>query len=86
MSSFLDKVKANVQEAATAAKEGIEELQLKRDLGSAYGDLGRAVFDLVDKGELANPALDAPVERVRSLRAELEAARTKSEEAPATAE
>jgi hypothetical protein len=80
-------VKTSVQEAATAAKEGIEELQLKRDLGAAYRDLGRATFELVEKGELGHGELDAAVERVRSLAAELEAARAKgAEEPPATAE
>ena len=71
--SLLDKVKANVQEAATMAKEGIEELQLKRDLSSAYGDLGRATHELVDKGELSHTDLEPILARVRKLKAELAA-------------
>lgn len=70
---FLDKVKANVQEAATLAREGLEEVQTKRELGQAYGDLGRTAFDLIERGELSHPGLAADAERIRALKAELEA-------------
>jgi hypothetical protein len=73
--SLLDKVKANVQEAATMAKEGLEELQTKRDLSAAYGDLGRAAFDLVERGELSHQELEAILVRVRKLKAELASAK-----------
>ena len=50
------------------AKEGAQELQGKRDLSTAYSDLGKATFDLADKGELTHPELTALVDRIRTLR------------------
>lgn len=70
---LLDRVKANLQETATLAKEGIEDLQTKRELGQVYGELGRKAFDLMEAGELSHPALQELATRVRTLKAELEA-------------
>ncbi len=60
-------------EAAQKAKEEAKELQLKRDLNNAYEGLGKAAFDLADQGQLTHDGLAAGVERIRSLRAELDA-------------
>ncbi|MCC6223377.1 MAG: hypothetical protein IT201_07790 [Thermoleophilia bacterium] len=60
-------------EAAQKAKEEAKELQLKRDLNNAYEDLGKTAFDLADQGQIASDGLAAGVERIRSLRAELDA-------------
>jgi hypothetical protein len=68
---LLDKAKAAAEQAATRAKEGIDEVQTKRELGQAYEALGQRTFELVESGEISNPALDAAVERVRTLKAEL---------------
>jgi hypothetical protein len=76
---FIDKVKENIHEAATTAREGAEEMRTKHELGQAYGELGRRAFDLVDAGKLQMAELDFDVERIRKLRAELEA-----EERPVT--
>jgi hypothetical protein len=65
---FLDKAKAAAEQATTMAKEGAQELQTKRDLSSAYGDLGKLTFELADKGELTHPQLTELVDRIRSLR------------------
>lgn len=73
---FLDKVKANVQEAATMAREGVEEVQTKRELGQVYGELGRRAFDLIERGEIAHAELDEGAAEIRRLKAELEAAPT----------
>ena len=79
---LLDRVKANLQETATLAKEGIEDLQTKRELGQVYGELGRKAFDLMEAGELSHPALQELATRVRTLKAELEA-ETAAASAPA---
>jgi hypothetical protein len=65
---FLDKAKAAAEQAAAKAKEGVEDVQTKRELGQAYGDLGRATFELIESGELSHPQLDPLAEKVRTLR------------------
>ena len=66
---LLDKAKAAAEQAAAKAKEGVEDVQTKRELSQAYGDLGRLAFGLVESGELANHELDALVEKIRALEA-----------------
>lgn len=68
---FLGKAKAAAEQAATKAKEGIDEVQSRRELGQAYDELGQFTFELVEQGELANPKLTATVERIRTLKADL---------------
>jgi hypothetical protein len=69
---FLDKAKAAAEQAAAKAKEGVEEVQTKRELSQAYGELGKAAFELIDKGELAQPELAPLAEKVRTLKARAE--------------
>ncbi len=69
---FLDKAKAAAEQAATRAKETAGELQTKRELGQAYDELGRRTFELVESGEVSSTTLDPLVERIRSLKAQLE--------------
>jgi len=69
---LLDKAKAAAEQAAARVQEGVEDVQTKRELGQAYGDLGKLVFDLVEKGELEHASLTEPVEKVRALRAKAE--------------
>jgi hypothetical protein len=69
---FLDKAKAAAETAATKAKEGVEEVQTKRELGQAYDELGKATFGLVESGDIDNPALTAIAEKIRTLKAQLE--------------
>ena len=38
---FLDKAKAAAVEATAKAKEGVEDVQLKRELSQAYNELGK---------------------------------------------
>jgi len=70
--SFFDKAKAAASQAAAKAKQGAEDLQLKVDLGSAYDDLGKAAFELIEQGEVAHEKLDAPAAKVRELRQRME--------------
>jgi hypothetical protein len=69
---FLDKVKQGAEQAAARAKDTASDLQTKRELGQAYGELGETAFELAEAGELSNPRLDPIVERIRSLKTRLE--------------
>jgi hypothetical protein len=66
---LLDKAKQAAEQAAAKAREGVEDVQAKRDLSQAYNELGKAAFELAESGELSHPGLEAAVERVRSAQA-----------------
>ena len=70
---FLDKAKAAAEQAAAKAKEGVEDVQTKRELSGAYGDLGRLTFQLVESGELSNTQLHTLVDKIRGLEAKASA-------------
>lgn len=70
---FLDKAKSAAETATTKAREGIEDVQAKRELGQAYDELGKLTFELADSGELTDSRLDELVERIRKLKAGSEA-------------
>jgi hypothetical protein len=71
--SFIDRVKNNIQETATMAREGIDDMQKKHELGKLYEELGRRAYELIEYGKLQTDELDYDVERIRKLQAELEA-------------
>jgi hypothetical protein len=73
---FLDKAKAAAEQAASKAKETAGELQTKRELGQAYDELGQKTFELIETGTVSAPALEPLAERVRALKAQLEAPET----------
>ncbi|HEY2372854.1 MAG TPA: hypothetical protein VGH82_09920 [Gaiellaceae bacterium] len=77
---LLDKAKAAAEQAATKAKEGVEEVQTKRELSQTYNELGKSVFELVENGEISDPRLDASVEKIKTLKAKLEAESVEAEE------
>jgi hypothetical protein len=64
---FLDKAKAAAEQAAAKAKEGVEDVQQKRELSGAYNELGKTAFELVESGEVSNPRLEAIVAKIRDL-------------------
>lgn len=64
---LLDKAKAAAEQAAAKAKEGVEDVQTKRDLSIAYGELGKTTYRLVEGGGLSNPELTPHVEKIREL-------------------
>jgi hypothetical protein len=70
--SLLEKAKAAAEQAAAKAKEGVEDVQTKRELSHAYSELGKKVVELVESGELAHPQLDEPVAEIKELRAKAE--------------
>jgi hypothetical protein len=47
---LLDKAKVAAGQAATKAKEGAGQVQTRREVGHAYGELGRSTFELVEQG------------------------------------
>jgi hypothetical protein len=70
---FLDKAKAAAEQAANKANETVAEVQAKRDLTKAYADLGAKAYALASAGAITHPDLSADVERIRGLRAKIEA-------------
>jgi hypothetical protein len=73
---LLDKAMAAAEQAAIKAKETADELQARRALGQAYGDLGQRTFELIESGDVSAPELDPLAARVRTLKAQLGAAET----------
>jgi hypothetical protein len=73
---LLDKMKAGVkagaEQAAVKAREEIEDLQTKRELAQAYGELGRKAFELAERGDIAHADLAPLLERVKGLKTKLE--------------
>lgn len=63
---LFDKAKQAAEQAATKAREGVEDVQTKRELGQAYNELGKAAFDLIERGELAHEQLESAATRVRA--------------------
>jgi hypothetical protein len=68
---FLDKAKSAAETATSKAKDGIGEVQAKRDLGQAYDELGKLAFELADAGEISHESLNGVVARIKGLKAEL---------------
>jgi hypothetical protein len=68
---FLDRLKEATSNVAQMTKEGVETLQVKRELSQAYGDLGRKAADLVEGGAISHPELTEPVTRIGELKAQL---------------
>jgi hypothetical protein len=66
-----DKLKAGVEQAGNKARETAQEVQTKRELGTAYSDLGKTAFGLVDRGEVSHGELTAGVDHIKELQARL---------------
>jgi hypothetical protein len=80
---FLDKAKSAAEQAAQKAKEGAEfaahkaketaeDVQTKRELGSAYDELGRKAFELVESGVLSHESLQPLAAKIRELQSKLD--------------
>jgi hypothetical protein len=65
--SFLDRAKAAAEQATARAKEGVEDVQTKRNLGHAYEQLGRVAFELLEAGQISHERLNAEAEDIRRL-------------------
>ena len=64
---LLDKAKAAAEQATSKAKEGIEDVQTKRELAQAYNELGKATYELVKSGDVSHPRLTAIVDKIGEL-------------------
>ncbi len=64
---FLDKAKAAAVEATAKAKEGVEDVQTKRELSQAYNELGKVAFELVESNEITHQKLETLAEKIRAL-------------------
>jgi hypothetical protein len=64
---FLDKAKAAAEQAAAKAKEGVDDVQAKRELSQTYNDLGKTAYELIESGDIAHPRLEAAAAKVRTL-------------------
>jgi hypothetical protein len=67
---FLDKAKAAAEQAAQMAKEGVQEVQTKKELFQAYQELGKKTYELSESGEISNSVLTPLIERISALKAE----------------
>ncbi len=71
--SLLDRAKTVAGQATTKAKEGLEEVQTRRELGQAYEELGKLAFELTESGEISNARFTPTVDRIKELKAALDA-------------
>ncbi|MGZ4415057.1 MAG: hypothetical protein ACXVRZ_11905 [Gaiellaceae bacterium] len=69
---LLDKAKAAAEQAAAKAKEGVDDVQTKRELGQAYNDLGKTAYELIVGGDIADPRLEEGAQKIRTLRERVE--------------
>ena len=63
----LDKAKASAEQAASKAKEGVEDVQTKRELTQSYGELGKVAYGLAARGDIAHAELTPLVEKITEL-------------------
>ena len=81
--SFFNKAKQAAEQAAAKVQEGVEDVQQKRELSQAYGELGKTAFALIESGELSHSGLDAGAAKIRELNAKIEGADEAAPPAPA---
>jgi hypothetical protein len=67
---FLDKAKAAAEQAAQKAKEGVQDVQTKKELFQAYQELGKKTYELSESGEISNSVLTPLIERISQLKSE----------------
>jgi outer membrane murein-binding lipoprotein Lpp len=69
--SFFNKAKQAAEQAAAKAREGVEDVQQKRELSQAYNELGKTAFELLESGEISNSRLEATAGKIRELNAKI---------------
>src|SRR3954447_19963699 len=79
---FLDKAKEAAEQAATKAKQGVDDVQSKRDASQGYSELGKETYRLIEAGEISHRALDEIAAKIRAAEADAPAP---AAEAPAQA-
>jgi hypothetical protein len=65
---FLDKAKAAAEQATAKAKEGVDDVQAKRELSQAYSELGKTAYDLIESGDVTDQRLATIADKIRVLR------------------
>ena len=81
--SFFDKAKQAAGQAAAKAREGVEDVQQKRELSQAYNELGKTAFDLIESGEISHSALASKIAEIHALKEKI--AESPAEAAPSPA-
>jgi hypothetical protein len=71
--SFMDRAKAAAEQVRARAQEGVEEVQVRKELAQGYWDLGHKAYELASAGTLSHPELDPLVQRMSELLARDEA-------------
>jgi hypothetical protein len=71
--SLVDRAKSAAGSASTKAREGVEDMKTKRELGETYDSLGKLTFELVESGEISHEKITPLVEKIKTLKADLEA-------------
>ena len=71
--SLLDKVKTQAEQTAAKAREGVHDVQARRELSQAYAEFGKVAFELAERNEISHAELAPGTQRIRDLRAEAEA-------------
>ena len=64
---LLDKARAAAEQAAAKAKEGVDDVQAKRELSQAYNDIGKIAFELIESGDIVHSRLEAAAAKIRTL-------------------
>ena len=65
---FLDKAKAAAEQATAKAKEGVDDVQAKRELSQAYNELGKTTYDLIESGDVTDERLATIAAKIKALR------------------
>ena len=63
--SLLDKARAAGEQALAKAKEGVDDVQARRELASLYNELGQETFRLIEAGGLDRPELETISSKIR---------------------
>ena len=74
--SFFDKAKQKAEQAAARVQEGVEDVQQKRELSQAYGELGKTAFELLESGAISHPSLEGTAAKIRELNAKIAGSET----------
>jgi hypothetical protein len=64
---LLDRAKSAAEVAAAKAKEGVEDVQAKRERSQLIAQLGNDALDLLGRGEIDHPTLQATAAKIREL-------------------
>jgi hypothetical protein len=70
---FFDQLKDATAVVVQKTREGVEDLQQKRELSETYGELGRKTAELAKSGAITHPDLAPFFEKIDELEAALAA-------------